>query len=180
MSANIGTQLCSSVPISVPPDVHGVVMISEPGSGLTAPTHVCIAAVPELTVTAYFTPFFSANRRSNSSILGPLPTLPGLEHPGYGSRVVVAELVAGGRRAFVRIGVPPCIASWSVISRSCFSTDLGPGVSRMSRGEGGYSSRPSSRIVFKPSTFRFASSEMSAVVTLAIWSRGSIRGISEP
>ena len=179
MSAKIGTQLCSSVPISVPPDVHGVVMISEPGSGFTAPTQVCIAAVPELTVTAYLTPFFSANRRSNSSILGPLLMLAGLDHLGYGRHVVVAEVVAraeGLRPDRVcRRESPTGLSCRAPVSRRI----LVPGVSRTSRVRG-YSSRPSSRIVFNPSTFFLASSEMSAVVILPIWSRASISGMSEP
>ena len=40
----------------LPPDVHGVTMISSPGSGLIAPTQVCIAAVPDVTVTTCATP----------------------------------------------------------------------------------------------------------------------------
>jgi len=46
--------------VRVTRDVHGVTMISSPGSGVIAPTQVCIAAVPDVTVIAYLTPFLLA------------------------------------------------------------------------------------------------------------------------
>lgn len=64
-SAQTGTQLCSRAPMMLPPDLHGVTMISSPGSGLMAPTHVCIAAVPEVTATTYLTPWRDAHISSN-------------------------------------------------------------------------------------------------------------------
>ena len=65
MSAKTGTQFCSSAPMMVPPAVHGVTMISSPGSGLMAPMQTCIAAVPEVTAMACLTPWRAAKARSN-------------------------------------------------------------------------------------------------------------------
>ena len=109
MSAKMGTQLCSSAPMMLPPDVHGVTMISSPGSGFTAPMHVCMADVPEFTVMAHSTPCLSANAASNFSTTGPLPMLPDL----------ITSLTAAtssspkswpGPNGLVRTGSPPCIA----------------------------------------------------------------------
>ena len=62
----------------LPPDVQGVTMISSPGSGLIAPMQVCIAAVPEVTVTTWATPWRAANSRSNCATFGPFPSAPEL------------------------------------------------------------------------------------------------------
>ena len=55
ISAKTGTQFWSKRPIMLPPDVQAVVIISSPGSGFNAATHVCIAEVPELTAIPYLT-----------------------------------------------------------------------------------------------------------------------------
>ena len=57
-----------------PPAVQGETMISLPGSGFSAPIHTCMAAVPELAVTACFAPWRAANASSNSTTFGPSPT----------------------------------------------------------------------------------------------------------
>ena len=67
-SAKTGTQLCRSIPMIEPAEVQGVTMISLPGSGLMAPMHTCMAAVPEVTVTPHLTPCLSAKSRSNREI----------------------------------------------------------------------------------------------------------------
>ena len=46
-SANTGTAFWSMIPMTVPMSDVGVVMISSPGSGLTAPTAAWMAPVPE-------------------------------------------------------------------------------------------------------------------------------------
>ena len=66
------------MPSTVPMSVTGVVMISSPGSGLTAPTAAWMAPVPESVVKAYLTPWTRAKASSNSSTLLAAPQPPSI------------------------------------------------------------------------------------------------------
>jgi hypothetical protein len=65
-SANTGTAFCARMGATVPKSLIGDVMISSPGSGATAATARCRAAVPELAATACDTPWRSAISRSRA------------------------------------------------------------------------------------------------------------------
>src|SRR5262245_20799325 len=71
MSANAGMQPLQRIGITVPMSVSGVVMTSEPGSGLTAASATCSAAVPEVEATAFGQPYAFANAFSISETTVP-------------------------------------------------------------------------------------------------------------
>ena len=93
MSAKIGTQLCSSAPMMLPPDVHGETMISSPGSGFTAPMHVCMADVPEFTVITHSTPCLSANALLKPVDDRPPAHVPRPDHLRHRLHVVLAKVM---------------------------------------------------------------------------------------
>ena len=74
-SAKTGIAFWIRMPSTDPMSVAGAVMISSPGSGLTAPIAAWIAPVPESVEKAYLTPCISANRSSSLRIWPDLPQL---------------------------------------------------------------------------------------------------------
>ena len=116
ISANTGTQFCSNAPMIVPPAVHGVTITSSPGSGLIAPIHTCIAAVPDVTAIACLTPWRAANARSNASTLGPLPTCPD-RTTAVSAAISSSPNTCPGPNGSERTGAPPSIANRPLIPR---------------------------------------------------------------
>ena len=71
MSANTGIAFQCKIAVALALIVHGVTMISSPGSIPMAPTAEIRPDVQEFTVTACFTPKYSAHFLSNSLTFGP-------------------------------------------------------------------------------------------------------------
>ena len=71
MSANTGMAFQCSIAVALAHIVHGLTMISSPGSMPTAPTAATNPEVQELTVTACLTPKYDSHARSNSRTFGP-------------------------------------------------------------------------------------------------------------
>ena len=95
--------------------VTGVVMISSPGSGLTAPTAAWMAPVPESVETAYLTPCSRAKVSSTCSTLLAAPQPPSIALSTTSSTCRRSSSSKNHRapKGFVRTGSPPCIASFS-------------------------------------------------------------------
>src|SRR5262245_27089677 len=108
--------------MSEPPEVQGVTMTSSPGSGLIAPMQVCIAAVPDVTETAWRTPCLAAKASSKARTFGPLATFPEwITSARAATSSSPKSWVAPNGR--VRTGCPPSMARRSssiVVTSSSF------------------------------------------------------------